>query len=127
RRPPCLVPRSPARWSAGPLPPSCRDLRFARSGLLAAFGLVPARLPGLLDELDVHRRLGEWLDLRRDRPVLRLLLGFAVGSISRAHRGFLRAVRTLALVASLRITRDFSGAVAFLDSTCPQPELGERF
>src|SRR6476620_11332845 len=51
---------------------------------------VPPWLARLANQLDVHRRLRERLHLGRDRAVLRLLLGFAAGSISRAHRGYLR-------------------------------------
>src|SRR6185437_3165917 len=72
-------------------PPSTQGLATPRGGsafVLVAF--VPARLPLLADQLDVHRRLRERLHLGRCRPVLGRLLLLAAGSISRTHRGYLR-------------------------------------
>src|SRR3954468_7000425 len=86
-----------------------RAVRWYRSGVGPVL-LVPAGLPLLLDELDVHRRLGERLHLGLTGLVLGLLLGFAVWSISRAHRGFLRVHWTVCRAASLRLTRGFVGA-----------------
>src|SRR5262245_21834680 len=92
--------------------------------------LVPARLALFADQLDVHRRFRERLHLRRSRAVLGLLLRFAVGSIPRAHRRFLRAGWTVSLGASRRLTRRFTGHCRILVRHGPAragPEVGQRF
>ena len=65
------------------------------------------RLPRLPIQLDVGRRLGKRLQLRLTGFLFRLLLGFAAWAISRAHRGFLRAVSRLSTRSSRRLHRHF--------------------
>src|SRR5262249_23415054 len=79
-----------------------------RSGLVPVL-VLPAGLARLPDGLDVPRRLPGRLQLGRTGLVLRLLLGFAVGSVPRAHRGFLHAEWTVARPASRRLTCGFAG------------------